>query len=86
MRGQLRDAKDKAESDGYKVISFRQVDGSGYNGVEFVQQVPTGKIDYERWICAEHRLYLFVADWNPNGSEPKELQQIVDSWRVVADK
>jgi hypothetical protein len=86
VRGQLRDAKNKAESTGYRVISFREVNGSGYKGVEFVQQVPTSKIDYERWICAAHRLYLFVADWNPNESEPKELQRIVDSWRVVADK
>jgi len=86
VRGQLRDAKNKAESTGYRVISFRQVDGNGYKGIEFVQKVPNGKIDYERWLCAAHRLYLFVADWNPDESEPKELQRIVDSWRVVSNK
>jgi hypothetical protein len=86
VRGQLRDAQNKAESNGYRVISFREVDGSGYKGIEFVQQVPTLKIDYERWICAAHRLYLFAADWNPNDSEPKELHRIVGSWRLVAGK
>ena len=86
VRGQLEDAKKKDESTGYKVISYREIKSSGYKGIEFVQQVPTSKIDYERWICAAHRLYLFIADWNPNESEPKELRPIVDSWRVLADK
>ena len=86
VRGQLRDAKNKAESTGYRVISFRQVDGNGYKGSRVRQKVPNGKIDYERWLCAAHRLYLFGADWNPDESEPKELQRIVDSWRVVSNK
>jgi len=86
VRSQVGNAKSTAESRGFTVISFREIEGTGYAGVEFVQKVPTSKIDYERWICAAHRLYLFAADWNPNESEPKELQRIVDSWRVVADK
>ena len=86
VRGQLGNAKNKGESTGYKMISFREVDSGEYKGVEFIQQVPTGKVDYERWICAAHRLYLFVADWNPNEPEPKELRRIVDSWRVITDK
>ena len=86
VRGQLGNAKSTAESRGFTVISSREVEGTGYAGVEFVQKVPTGKIDYERWICAAHRLYLFAADWNPDESEPKDLQRIVDSWRVVSHR
>ena len=85
VRGKLGNPKNKGESTGYKVISFREVEGGGYKGVEFVQQVPTGKIDYERWICGANRLYLLVADWNP-GAEPKELQRIVDSLRVITNR
>jgi len=40
-----------APPNGFKAMSFREVNGTGYTGVEFVQQVPTGKIDYERWVC-----------------------------------
>lgn len=86
VRGQLGNAKSTAESHGYTLISFRELQGTGYAGVEFVQKVPAGKIDYERWICAADRLYLFTADWNPDGSEPKELQRIVDSWHVVSSR
>jgi len=75
-----------AKSNGFKAISFREVTGSGYTGVEFVQQVPTGKIDYERWVCGPHRLYVFASAWNPGGSEPKELRRIVDSFRVITRK
>ena len=72
-----------AESSGFKAISFREINGSGYTGVEVVQQVPTGKIDYERWICAANRLYILASTWNPGESEPKELRRIVDSFRVL---
>jgi hypothetical protein len=73
-----------APPSGFKAISFRVVNGPGYSGVEFVQQVPSGKIDYERWVCGPRRLYVLVSDWNPGESEPKELQRIVDSFRIVS--
>jgi hypothetical protein len=84
-------AKNKADSaatqsSGFKAISFRDVTGSGYTGVEFVQQVPTGKIDYERWVCGPHRLYVLASAWNPGESEPKELRHVVDSFRVITKK
>jgi hypothetical protein len=70
VRGQLGNAKNTAESRGFTVISFREVAGAGYAGVEFVQKVPTGEIDYERWICAAKRPYVFASDWDPGESEP----------------
>jgi len=86
VRGQLSDARNTAESRGFTVISFREVEGAGYAGVEFVQKVPTGKIDYERWICGAKRLYVFASDWDPGESEPKELRRIVDSFRIITGK
>ncbi|HEY6371996.1 MAG TPA: hypothetical protein VIX37_15570 [Candidatus Sulfotelmatobacter sp.] len=86
VRGQLDNAKNTAEARGFTVISFREVEGTGYAGVEFVQKVPTGKIDYERWTCAAKRLYVFASDWDPGESEPKELRRIVDSFRIVTGK
>jgi hypothetical protein len=84
-------AKNKADSaastsKGFKAISSREVTGSGYTGVEFVQQVPTGRLDYERWVCGPHRLYVLAFSWSPDESEPKELRRIVDSFRVVTKK
>lgn len=69
--------------EGFKGISFREVDGPGYTGVEFVQQVPTGAKDYERWVCSAHRLYVLVAQWGRDKSEPEELRRIVDSFRIL---
>lgn len=84
-------AKHKADStaaqpDGFKAISFREVAGNGYTGIEFFQQVPTGKIDYERWVCDAQRLFVLASAWNPGESEPKELRRIVDSFRVITKK
>jgi hypothetical protein len=52
----------------------------------FAQQVPTGKIDHERWVCGSHRLYVLASHWNPGESEPKDLRRIVDSFRVITKK
>jgi len=73
-----------APPSGFKAISFRVVNGPGYSGVEFVQKVPSGKIDYERWVCGPRRLYVLVSDWNPGEPEPKELLHIVDSFRILS--
>jgi hypothetical protein len=69
--------------EGFKLISFREVDGTGYAGVEFVQQVPSGAMDYERWVCGAHHLYVLVAQWGRDKSEPEELPRIVDSFRIL---
>ena len=74
-----------APPNGFKAISFREVGGTGYTGVEFVQQVPNGKIDYERWVCGSRRLYVFASAWNPGESEPRELRRIVDSFRILTN-
>jgi hypothetical protein len=85
-------AKNKADSatstsKGFKAISFREVTGSGYTGVEFIQQVPpAGRLDYERWVCGPHRLYVLAFAWSPDESEPRELRRIVDSFRLVTKK
>jgi TonB family protein len=86
VRDQLDNAKNTAESRGFTVLSFREVEGSGYAGVEFIQKVPTGKIDYERWICGAKRLYVLASFWDPGESRPKELQRIVDSFRLITKK
>jgi TonB family protein len=83
----VRSESDKAGSDegrskGFKTISVRQIAGTGYTGIEFLQQIPTGKIDYERWLCSANRLYILTSTWNPSEQEPKELRRIVDSFRV----
>lgn len=75
-----------APSNGFKAISFREVSGAGFTGVEFVQQVPNGKIDFERWVCGSCRLYVLASAWNPSQSEPKELRRILDSFRVITSK
>jgi hypothetical protein len=78
--------KDAPPSKEFKMISFREVSGTGYSGIEFVQQVPNGRIDYERWICGGIRLYIFTSGWSPDEPEPKELRRIVDSFRVIPTK
>lgn len=78
--------KDAPQPEGFKSISFREVSGTGYSGIEFVQQVPNGRIDYERWICGGNRLYIFTSGWSPDEPEPKELRRIVDSFRVTPTK
>ena len=75
-----------APSNGFKAISFREVNGTGYSGVEFVQLVPTGKIGYERWVRGLRRLFVFSSAWKPGESEPKELRRILDSFRIVTKK
>lgn len=72
-----------APPEGFKAISFREVSGTGYTGVEFVQQVPNGKLDYERWVCGSRRLYVFVSLRKREESEPRELRRIVDSFRIL---
>lgn len=74
-----------APPSGFRAISFREVGGAGFTGVEFVQQVPDGKIDFERWVCGSHRLYVFASAWSPRESEPKELRRIVDSFRILTN-
>jgi len=78
--------KDVPLPKGFKPISFREVSGMGYSGVEFVQQLPNGRIDYERWICGINRLYIFSSGWSADEPEPKELRRIVDSFRVLPTK
>ncbi len=75
-----------AQSNGFRPVSFKRIDGDGYKAVEFVQQVPNGHMDYERWICASDRLYVLVCSWSPGQQEPKELGRIVKSWRLLAMK
>jgi hypothetical protein len=72
-----------APPEGFRGISFREVEGTGYTGVEFVQQVPSGSIDYERWVCGAHHMYVFVSQWGPSKSEPNDLRRIVDSFRLL---
>jgi hypothetical protein len=73
-------------TNGFRAVSFREVSGGGYTGVEFIQQVPNGRMDYERWVCGAHHLYVLASGWKPEESEPKELRRIVDSFRVLTDK
>lgn len=40
-------------------------------------------MDYERWICGAHRLYVLASVWDPEEHEPKDLQRIVDSFRIL---
>jgi hypothetical protein len=68
---------------GFTAMSFQEVKGSGYTGVEFVQKLPTGRMDYERWVCGAHRLYILASSWNPEEPEPKDLHRIVDSFRII---
>lgn len=75
-----------AESNGFKVFSFRRVKGDGYNAVELVQQVPNGKMDYERWICSPVRLYIFTSEWNASEQQPPEIERIVTSFRLLTTK
>ena len=75
-----------AESSGFKVSSFRRVKGDGYDAVELIQQVPDGKMDYERWVCAPHRLYVFVSEWSPSDRQPPDIMRIVDSFRLLTVK
>jgi hypothetical protein len=72
-----------AESNGFKAISFREANGSGYRGIEFVQQVPNGQMDYERWMCAPNRLYVFTSAWNSSEQQPHEIERIVKSFRLL---
>jgi hypothetical protein len=72
-----------AESNGFKAISFRQLRGNGYDAIEFIQRVPNGKMDYERWVCAPHHLYVFASDWNPSEQQPPEIKRIVESFRLL---
>jgi hypothetical protein len=68
---------------GFKAVSFQEVTGNGYTGVEFVQKLPNGRMDYERWICGAQRLYVLASIWNPGEPEPKDLRRIVESFRIV---
>lgn len=72
-----------AGSNGFKAISFRQLKGNGYDAIEFIQQVPNGKMDYERWVCSPHRLYVFASDWNLSEQQPPEIERIVESFRLL---
>jgi hypothetical protein len=69
--------------EGFRGISFREVEGPGYTGVEFVQQVPSGSIDYERWVCGAHHMYVFASQWGSSKSKPNDLRRIVDSFRIL---
>jgi hypothetical protein len=86
VRSQRQKVDSAGTPDGFKGISIRDVAGPGYTGIEFTQQVPNGKIDYERWICGPHRLYVLASAWNPGEPEPKDLRRIVDSFRVITQK
>ena len=78
--------KDAPPQNGFKAISFSDVAGSGYTGIEFVQQVPNGRIDYERWVCGANRLYIFISGWSSGEPEPKDLRRILNSFRVIPTK
>lgn len=73
----------KTASGGFKAIYFRNITGVDYNAIEFLQQVPNGRMDYERWICGEHRLFVIVASWNSGQQQPRELERIVKSFRLL---
>ena len=72
-----------AESNGFKVFSFRRVKGNGYDAIELVQQVPNGEMDYERWICSPGRLYVITSGWNASEQQPPEIERIVASFRLL---
>jgi hypothetical protein len=69
---------------GFKAMSFQEIIGSGYTGVEFVQKLPTGRMDYERWVCGARHLYILASTWNPGEPESKDLRRIVNSFRILS--
>jgi len=75
-----------AESNGFKALSLREVVGTGYKGFEFVQQVPNGKFDYERWVCSGDRLFVFASAWSSGEQQPTEISRIITSFRILVKK
>lgn len=76
----------KSELNGFKAIYFRKVTAVEYNAIEFLQQVPNGRMDYERWICGHHRLFVIVVSWDSGQQQPRELERIVNSFRLLTKK
>ncbi len=89
LEAQAKDARHRmeagtAESNGFKALSVKEIAGTGYKGFQFVQQVPNGQMDYERWVCSAHRLFVFAATWRRRGEQQStEIDRIVNSFRVL---
>jgi hypothetical protein len=71
---------------GFKVFSLKDVAGKGFKGFEFVQQVPSGQMDYERWVCTANRLFVFASTWKLGAKQPQEISRIVNSFRTLSTK
>ena len=55
----------------------------GFPFLEFEQVVPSGSQSYEHWYCADKRLYIFAAVWQPDKAKPAYIEKIVHSFRLL---
>ena len=79
-----RSMRSGSQVKGFKLTWFNDVEGSGYKGFELVQQVPNGQMDYERWVCGAHRLFVFGSQWKPGEKQPEEISRIVNSFHLLS--
>jgi hypothetical protein len=66
--------------------SVRQGTLEGYAFLEFEQTVRDTTDSYERWYCADQKLYMFSAQWPVGHSRPASVNRIVASFRLLKKK